>query len=141
MSRETAIGVANDYLTSGAFEADLARRVAIPTESQVPDGLPHTRRYLLEEMAPAFEAMGFTWQIFENPIDFGVGDLNVVLLGDLKLDILANQIFQHPLGFRSWRGVLYPLIELTFQNNRIIDNRNNPIKNLFFSFEYKRYSP
>jgi len=72
MTRDAAIARARDYLTSGAFEADLARRVAIPTESQVPEGLPHTRRYLEEEMARAFEAMGFTWQIFENPIE-GVG--------------------------------------------------------------------
>jgi len=66
--RAAAIARATDYLDSGAFEADLARRVAIPSESQEPRGLPHCTRYLTEEMAPAFEAMGFDWQIFENPV-------------------------------------------------------------------------
>ena len=72
MSRETVIAAARAYLHEGTFEADLARRVAVPTQSQVPEGLPHTRTYLTDEMAPAFEEMGFTWQIFENPVD-GVG--------------------------------------------------------------------
>lgn len=68
LSRNDAISRATDYIDSGAFEADLARRVAIPSESQEPRGLPHCARYLTEEMAPAFEAMGFAWQIFENPV-------------------------------------------------------------------------
>jgi acetylornithine deacetylase/succinyl-diaminopimelate desuccinylase-like protein len=66
--RDDAITRATNYLDSGDFEADLARRVAIPTESQTPDGLPHCARYLDDEMAPAFEAMGFETQIFPNPI-------------------------------------------------------------------------
>ena len=37
MSREAAIVRAEAYLDGGAFKADLARRVAIPTESQNPD--------------------------------------------------------------------------------------------------------
>ena len=66
--RDDAITRATNYLDSGDFEADLARRVAIPTESQTPDGLPHCARYLDDEMAPAFEAMSFETQIFPNPI-------------------------------------------------------------------------
>ncbi|MEM9097809.1 MAG: M20 family metallopeptidase [Pseudomonadota bacterium] len=67
MTRQSAITQARRYLSDGAFEADLARRVAYRTESQVPDGLPHARRYLDEEMAPAFARLGFETQIFENP--------------------------------------------------------------------------
>jgi acetylornithine deacetylase/succinyl-diaminopimelate desuccinylase-like protein len=67
-SRVGAIDRARAYLDNGAFEAELARRVAIPTESQVPRGLPHLSRYLTEEMQPSFEAMGFACEIFENPV-------------------------------------------------------------------------
>jgi acetylornithine deacetylase/succinyl-diaminopimelate desuccinylase-like protein len=66
--RDTAVARATDYLDNGSFEADLARRVAIPSESQTPEGLPHCARYLDEEMIPAFQAMGFETQVFQNPI-------------------------------------------------------------------------
>ncbi len=67
-SRTGAASRATAYLDRGDFERDLARRVAIPTESQTPAGLPHLARYLDEEMAPAFEAMGFACRKFENPV-------------------------------------------------------------------------
>ena len=67
-SRSGAISRATTYLESGAFEADMARRVAIPTESQDPRGFPHLARYLDEEMIPALEAIGFSCQVFANPI-------------------------------------------------------------------------
>ena len=37
MSRAGAIARAERYFDSGAFKADLARRVAIPSESQNPE--------------------------------------------------------------------------------------------------------
>ncbi len=67
-NRTGAIARATAYLDSGQFEADLARRVAIPTESQTAAGLPHLTRYLDEEMIPAFEAMGFQCRKFDNPV-------------------------------------------------------------------------
>ena len=67
-SRTGAISRATAYLDSGKFEEDLARRVAIPTESQTPEGLPHLQCYLDEEMIPAFEAIGFSCQVFDNPV-------------------------------------------------------------------------
>jgi len=66
--RDGAITLATDYLDSGGFEADLARRVAIPSQSQTPEGLPHCARYLDREMAPAFKAMGFECRVFDNPV-------------------------------------------------------------------------
>ena len=66
--RDRAITAATDYLDSGGFEADMARRVAIPSESQTTDGLPHCARYLDDEMIPAFQAMGFETQVFQNPL-------------------------------------------------------------------------
>jgi len=68
-SRAGAIERGHAYLDSGLFERDLARRVAIPTESQVARSLPHLRRYQSEEMRPSFEAMGFTCEIFQNPVE------------------------------------------------------------------------
>lgn len=67
-AREDAVAHATGYFDNGTFEEELDRRVAIPTESQVAEGLPHCRRYLDEEMIPAFGAMGFETQVFENPV-------------------------------------------------------------------------
>ena len=67
-SRNGAIDRARSYIDSGKFEEDLARRVAIPTESQTPAGLPYLTRYLEKEMIPAFESMGFVCQVFPNPV-------------------------------------------------------------------------
>lgn len=39
-SRGDALSHAAAYFDSGRFEEDLARRVAIPSESQTPEGLP-----------------------------------------------------------------------------------------------------
>ena len=110
MTRDAAIAAAEDYLTSGMFEADLARRVAIPTESQVPDGLPHTRRYLELEMIPAFEAMGFSWTIYENP-NPGVGPVllatrdegaDLTVLGYGHGDVILGQADQWTKGAGPW---------------------------------------
>ena len=60
MSREAAIARAAGYFDSGGFKADLARRVAIPTESQNPERAADLARYLDAEMKPAFEALGMT---------------------------------------------------------------------------------
>lgn len=68
-SREGAIARARHYIESGAFEADLARRVAYRTESQLlPESLPHLLAYLKEEMEPAFNRMGFSCRIYPNPV-------------------------------------------------------------------------
>ncbi|MEM9045173.1 MAG: M20 peptidase family dipeptidase, partial [Pseudomonadota bacterium] len=68
MTRDKARAEVRDYLTDGRFETDMARRVGYRTESQTPDGLPHARRYLEEEMSAVFDRLGFTTRIFENPI-------------------------------------------------------------------------
>lgn len=60
MSRDAAIARAEAYLDSGGFRDDLARRVAMPTESQNPDRAPVLVDYIDAELKPAFEALGFT---------------------------------------------------------------------------------
>src|SRR6185436_7143411 len=68
-TRAGAVARARAYVESGAFEADLARRVACRTESQLlPASLPELRRYLEAEMAPAFGRLGFTTRIYDNPM-------------------------------------------------------------------------
>jgi acetylornithine deacetylase/succinyl-diaminopimelate desuccinylase-like protein len=63
MSRTAAIDRAAEYFDSGAFKTDLARRVAIPTESQNPARAADLARYVEAEMKPAFEALGFKCQV------------------------------------------------------------------------------
>ncbi len=67
MTRETAIANAERYFDSGEFKRDLARRVAIPTESQNPERGEAMVRYIEEEMKPAFEALGFSCQVLTHP--------------------------------------------------------------------------
>ena len=59
MTRAAAVARAEAYFDSGAFKADLARRVAIPTESQNPERAQELARYLSSEMVPALERLGF----------------------------------------------------------------------------------
>jgi acetylornithine deacetylase/succinyl-diaminopimelate desuccinylase-like protein len=63
MSRDAAIAAAEEHFTSGAYKADLARRVAIPTESQNPERAADLKRYLDAEMVPALEKLGFSCEV------------------------------------------------------------------------------
>lgn len=69
MSRSAAIAAAEKYFDSGGFLADLARRVAIPTESQNPARAPELRAYLETEMAESLARIGATSKVFANPHD------------------------------------------------------------------------
>ena len=71
MSRDGAIERITSYFDDGGFFADLARRVAIPTESQEPDQKPELYRYLMEELQPRLEPLGFACRIFDNPVERG----------------------------------------------------------------------
>ncbi|MBT3534207.1 MAG: M20/M25/M40 family metallo-hydrolase, partial [Rhodospirillaceae bacterium] len=67
MTRKAAIDWATDHFDSGAFFQDLARRVAIRSTAQVPEMRPELDRYLVEEMTPTLEDLGFTVAIHPNP--------------------------------------------------------------------------
>jgi len=67
MSRQDAIARAADYFDGGAFQSDLARRVAIPTESQGGDRLDVLRAYLTDEIIPTVERLGFRCRVLNNP--------------------------------------------------------------------------
>ena len=67
MTRESAISRATQHFDQGRLIEDLARRVAIRTESQVPESRSYLDVYLNEEIAPAFRRMGFKVEILPNP--------------------------------------------------------------------------
>ncbi len=67
--RDDAVERAMAFFDDGTFEEELRQRVAVPSESQTPEGLPHCRTYLEAEMLPAFEAMEFECRIWDNPVE------------------------------------------------------------------------
>jgi acetylornithine deacetylase/succinyl-diaminopimelate desuccinylase-like protein len=67
MSRAAAVTRAEAYFDTGAFKEDLARRVAIPTESQNPDRAADLARYIETEMQPALAALGFRCRVLKHP--------------------------------------------------------------------------
>ena len=68
MSRSEAISQARSQFDSGEFRQTLARRVALPTESQNPARGEVLIEYLETEMKPAFEAMGFECRLMTHPL-------------------------------------------------------------------------
>jgi acetylornithine deacetylase/succinyl-diaminopimelate desuccinylase-like protein len=67
MSRTDAIARARQHLHSGAFLAELGRRVAYPTESQNPERRACLRAYLEQELQPAFAGLDFSTRLIESP--------------------------------------------------------------------------
>lgn len=68
MTRSAALGAAQAHFDSGAFLADLARRVAIRTQSQDPSSSPALQSYLADEWLPSLQALGFEGAIHPNPV-------------------------------------------------------------------------
>jgi acetylornithine deacetylase/succinyl-diaminopimelate desuccinylase-like protein len=68
MTRAAALDRASAHYEDGGFITDLARRVAVRTESQVAASRPHLAEYLQNEIGPAFERMGFKVEILDNPV-------------------------------------------------------------------------
>lgn len=68
MTRATAIQSAEHYFDSKAFHADLARRVAIPTESQNPDRKDALQTYLASELTSSLQALGFECHVYQSPV-------------------------------------------------------------------------
>ncbi|HXW43424.1 MAG TPA: M20 family metallopeptidase [Streptosporangiaceae bacterium] len=67
MTRAEAIARAAGYFDSGAFAADLARRVAFRTESAADADRPALRAYLEQEMVPAAGRLGAQARLADNP--------------------------------------------------------------------------
>src|SRR5258706_15026699 len=67
MTRSAAIIGIEKYFDGGAFAADLARRVAIPTESQNPARRAELAAYLEAELQPSLARMGMSCRVLPNP--------------------------------------------------------------------------
>jgi acetylornithine deacetylase/succinyl-diaminopimelate desuccinylase-like protein len=68
MSRSQAIENVSAQFDNGAFLALLERSVAHPTESQEPSQMPELYHYLKAFITPQVEALGFSTQIYDNPV-------------------------------------------------------------------------
>lgn len=67
MTRETAIKKAEAYFDTGALKTDLARLVAMPTESQNPERAEMLTAYIETEMRPLLESLGFKCRTLHHP--------------------------------------------------------------------------
>ncbi|MGP1395881.1 MAG: M20/M25/M40 family metallo-hydrolase [Inquilinaceae bacterium] len=67
MSRQIATDLARQQMTSGALLDRLTRRVAMPTESQVPGRRAVLLRYLEDEIAPELAALGCDCAVHDTP--------------------------------------------------------------------------
>lgn len=76
MSRDQALAAAVAHLDSGRFVRDLARRVAVRTESQEAGSLPALAAYLSDELGPALAELGFVFTLYANP-DTAYGPLMI----------------------------------------------------------------
>lgn len=67
MSRAQAIAQVSAYFDDGRFMTALQKRVAIRTESQEAASRPILYDYLLQEIQPELEGLGFICEIIDNP--------------------------------------------------------------------------
>lgn len=66
MTSEQVVALATAYFDSGEFRRVLARRVALPTESQRRDCDAVIMQYLEQEIIPPLRALGFELHLFDN---------------------------------------------------------------------------
>ncbi len=69
MTRTEAIARIESYFDDGRFFTELARRIAIRTESQELDRRDELHHYLADEIAPSLEQLGFSTTVHPNPDD------------------------------------------------------------------------
>jgi acetylornithine deacetylase/succinyl-diaminopimelate desuccinylase-like protein len=66
--RAAAIAAAATWFDAGSLLADLRRRVALRTESQLHERADVLAHYLTGEIGPSVERLGFRWTVWENPV-------------------------------------------------------------------------
>ena len=109
MTRTAAIAAVEAYFDEGGFAADLARRVAIPTESQVEGSGSLLHAYLGDEIAPTLKRLGFKSTIFDNPVRGGP-----ILIAERREDKAAATVLGYGHGDvirgleAQWRKGLSP---------------------------------
>jgi acetylornithine deacetylase/succinyl-diaminopimelate desuccinylase-like protein len=70
-ARERALADAERWFDAGRLFDELARRVAVPTESQDPSRASALDAYLRDEIAPELRSLGFEVEIVPNPARVG----------------------------------------------------------------------
>ena len=114
MSRTDAIAAAEAYFDDGGFAADLTRRVAVKSESQNPDRAAELEVYLVYELRPRLEAMGFHCRLLANPARVGgpflfaerhEGDGLPTVLSYGHGDVIRGQDADWRAGLDPWRVV------------------------------------
>jgi len=110
--RDAALQAAAEYFDSGAFTATLARRVAMPTESQNPERAAVLQDYLVCELVPQLEAMGFACELHANPARADAGPFLIATrIEDPALptvlsyghgDVIRGQDAQWRSGLAPW---------------------------------------
>jgi acetylornithine deacetylase/succinyl-diaminopimelate desuccinylase-like protein len=119
MSRIDAIARARQYLHSGAFLAELDRRVAFQTESQNPERRDALRAYLEQDLQPAFSQLDFATRLIEAPSGKGP-----YLLAEYRESSSAPTILMYGHGdvvdgmVGEWRDNLDPW-RTTTSGNRV----------------------
>jgi len=93
MTRAAAIAASQAYFDEGGFAADLGRRVAIPTESQVDGRGSVLQSYLGDEIAPTLKRLGFESTIFDNPVRGGP-----ILIAERREDGAATTVLGYGHG-------------------------------------------
>jgi len=111
VSREQAIERAERYFDGGGFFAELSRRVAIRTESQEAGSKSELERYLVQEMEPSLNRLGFLGRILRNPVETGGPFLFAERIEDPSLvtvftyghgDVIRGQETQWRAGLSPW---------------------------------------
>ncbi len=135
MTRSAAIDRARRALESGELFDTLARRIAIPTESQNPERAPELRAYLDREMTPALRDMGFTCRVLEHPkarapflvAERTEGEGLPTVLGYGHGDVIRGQDDRWREGLSPWR-----LTERdgTWYGRGVVDNKGQHTINL-----------
>ena len=135
MSREAAIAAAEAYFDEGRFAADLGRRVAIPTESQVEGRGDVLAAYLTDEIAPSLAALGFKSDIVDNPVRGGPA-----LIAERHEDDAATTVLGYGHGDvirgldAGWREGLAPwtLVERDgrYYGRGVVDNKGQHTINI-----------
>ncbi len=135
MTRAQAIAHAQDYFDTGSFKSDLARLVAMPTESQNPERAPVLAEYLETEMRPLLEGLGFTCQTLTHPLSRGpfllasrIEDPALpTILGYGHGDVIRGLDAQWSEGLSPWR-----LVEKDgrWYGRGVVDNKGQHVINI-----------
>ena len=119
--RADAIARVREHLNSGAFIAELDRRVGYRTESQNPGSGEALRAYLVDDLQPAFAALDFSTRLIESPSGKGP-----YLLADYREDASLPTVLTYGHGDvvdgmeGEWRDNLDPW-KITIKGERVYD--------------------